>query len=217
MTDKEAMKQMVKALEYCNRSDMKIVEDAITAGRQAIAEAEKQEPVAWIFKPNRELLWPHEIERKNSLELNEYVPLYTKAQPKQEQGEPVAFITPLMESQMFDDWCPYKGNPDPRVVWAAAIESANGLLLGAKQEQGQPVAWRVKVDVKLSDGEVSTTYQLRNTKLSEFDEPLYTTPQQRTWVGLSVFEINDLVENTEFDDYHGLVEAVEAKLKERNK
>jgi len=43
---KEAMKLMVKALEDCNRSDMKIVEDAITAGRQAIAEAEKQEPVA---------------------------------------------------------------------------------------------------------------------------------------------------------------------------
>lgn len=46
-----------------------------------------------------------------------------------------------------------------------------------KQEQAEPVAWRVKVDVKLSDGKVSTTYQLRNTKLSEFDEPLYTKPQ----------------------------------------
>lgn len=44
---------------------------------------------------------------------------------------PVAFITPLMEQQMFDDWCPYKGNPDPRVVWAAAVDAVNGLLLGA--------------------------------------------------------------------------------------
>jgi hypothetical protein len=32
---------------------------------------------------------------------------------------------------MFDDWCPYKGNPDPRTVWASAIDSVNGLLLGA--------------------------------------------------------------------------------------
>jgi hypothetical protein len=50
------------------------------------------------------------------------------------QQEPVAFITPLMEQQMFDDWCPYKGNPDPRVVWAAAVEAVNGLLLGAAQQ-----------------------------------------------------------------------------------
>jgi len=41
------------------------------------------------------------------------------------------YITPLMEQQMFDDWCPYKGNPDPRTVWSAAIDSANGLLLAA--------------------------------------------------------------------------------------
>jgi len=46
---------------------------------------------------------------------------------------------------------------------------------------------------------------------ADFEEAL-----QRTWVGLSVFEIDELVENTEFDDYHGLVEAVEAKLKEKN-
>jgi hypothetical protein len=45
--------------------------------------------------------------------------------------EPVAYITPLMEQQMFDDWCPYKGSPDPRTVWAAAVEAVNGLLLGA--------------------------------------------------------------------------------------
>ena len=61
----------------------------------------------------------------------------------EQQAEPVAFITPLMEQQMFDDWCPYKGNPDPRTVWAAAIESVNGLLLGAyppkAEQQAEPV------------------------------------------------------------------------------
>lgn len=39
---------------------------------------------------------------------------------------------------------------------------------------------------------------------------------ERTWEGLSVFEINDLVENTEYEDYRGLVEATEAKLKAKN-
>ena len=55
-----------------------------------VQSAERGEPVAWIFKPNRELLWPNEVERKNPLELNEYAPLYTtpSAAPVQ---EPVAF------------------------------------------------------------------------------------------------------------------------------
>lgn len=42
-------------------------------------------------------------------------------------------ITPLMEQQMFDDWCPYSGNPDPRTVWSAAIEAVNGLHLTVSQ------------------------------------------------------------------------------------
>lgn len=50
-----------------------------------------------------------------------------------------------------------------------------------------------------------------------FRDLLYQAiPQQRTWVGLSVFEINDLVENTEYEDYHTLVETVEAKLRNKN-
>jgi hypothetical protein len=44
-------------------------------------------------------------------------------------------ISPLDEQQMFDDWCPYKGNPDPRVVWAAAIDAANGLLSGLTESK----------------------------------------------------------------------------------
>ena len=52
------------------------------------------QPVAWIFKPHRELLWPNEVERKNPLELNEYTPLYTTppAQPA-----PIAFEVGLVE------------------------------------------------------------------------------------------------------------------------
>ena len=52
--------------------------------------------------------------------------------------------------------------------------------------------------------------------VATFLVPIADLPPQRTWEGLSVFEINDLVENTEYEDYRGLVEAVEIKLKEKN-
>ena len=55
----------------------------------------------------------------------------------------------------------------------------------AKQEQGEPVAW-LQIGVgPLHDGDVIA----RTTKPKEWNpewwrfEPLYTTPQQRTWVG----------------------------------
>lgn len=47
--------------------------------------------------------------------------------------EQPTYITPLMEQQMFDDWCPYNGNPDPRSVWAAATDAINGLFLSMQQ------------------------------------------------------------------------------------
>jgi len=61
--------------------------------------------------------------------------------------EPVTFILPLDEQQMFDDWCPYKGSPDPRQVWAAAMDAANGILLGASPP-------KLKEWVGLTDDEI---------------------------------------------------------------
>jgi hypothetical protein len=64
-------------LEATNRQ-VEILSDALSESQREVAALKAvQEPVAWIFKPNRELLWPNEVERKNPLELNEYAPLYT--------------------------------------------------------------------------------------------------------------------------------------------
>jgi len=80
----------------------------------------------------------------------------------------------------------------------------------AKQEQGEPVAWMSEDEcIVYTSKQVDGCFQHDHI-------PLYTTPQQRTWVGLSVFEINELVENTEYEDYSDLVERTEAKLKEKN-
>jgi len=50
----------------------------------------------------------------------------------------------------------------------------------AELESQEPVAWRVRVETKLRDGSLDVGYQLRNEKLSAYDEPLYTHPPQRT-------------------------------------
>jgi hypothetical protein len=34
-------------------------------------------PVAWVFAPNNELLWPREVEVTNPIEIDSYYPLYT--------------------------------------------------------------------------------------------------------------------------------------------
>ena len=50
----------------------------------------------------------------------------------------------------------------------------------AELESQEPVAWRIKVETKLRDGSVDVGYQLRNEKMSAYDEPLYNHPPQRT-------------------------------------
>jgi hypothetical protein len=77
----------------------------------------------------------------------------------------------------------------------------------AKQEQGEPVAW------------ISHNAGLYHFKPDESLDPmpLYTTPQQRTWVGLTDEEVNDItcgmIKGWVMEQ---LTRAIEAKLKEKN-
>ena len=83
----EAMKQALQALELCNGAETAdgiviYTDKEITSLRQAIAEAEKQEPVAWMHKqgnyeePSFRQLDDDEISRAW-----EQYPLYTHPQP----------------------------------------------------------------------------------------------------------------------------------------
>lgn len=157
------------------------------------------------------------------------------AQPEQ---EPVAFITPLMEQQMFDDWCPYKGSPDPRVVWAAAIDAVNGLLLGATTpppvteshkrkpdhtednlemvEKQEPVAW-------ITQGGKGWLRWHKSYDDNKDSVPLYTTPPQRTWAGLTEDErtairagVQTYLDMTQYEYGKAVQQATELKLQEKN-
>lgn len=74
----EAMKQMVEALEaYQHNGSVQLFDEAITTGRQAIAEAEKQEPVAWKTDDIELYVREDKFGFYN-------IPLYTRPQPKRE-------------------------------------------------------------------------------------------------------------------------------------
>jgi len=87
------------------------------------------------------------------------------------------------------------------------------------QPEQEPVAWRAWVS-KFPQG--TGSYWVYVTKPimkdSVHNQPLYTTPPQRTWVGLTDEEIEDFV-SALWPVGAGagkLLRAVEAKLKEKN-
>jgi hypothetical protein len=78
----------------------------------------------------------------------------------------------------------------------------------AEAEKQEPVAWQWL-----------TTAHFRKKLPKDAEKgawnPLYTTPQQRTWVGLTDEERKTICEaNNVYHD--GLIEDIEAKLKEKN-
>jgi hypothetical protein len=90
----------------------------------------------------------------------------------------------------------------------------------AKQKQGEPVAYAEQSTLDwLSSGArgpvayVTTTLSKRRD--GEARAPLYTTPKQRTWVGLTDEERHEIMK-LNYARTEWLVHATEAKLKEKN-
>jgi hypothetical protein len=81
----------------------------------------------------------------------------------------------------------------------------------AKQEQGEPVAW-------MSEDECTVYTSKQVDGCFQHDHiPLYTTPQQRTWVGLTDDEIMDSYNEPRSDaEMLAFGRELEAKLKEKN-
>jgi hypothetical protein len=123
--------------------------------------------------------------------------------------EALKLVLPLLEDCVNSYGLKYE-----RPAFVKAITAIKEALAQPEQE---PVAWRVKVETKLRNGLVDVGYQVRSEKLSKHDEPLYTTPPQRTWVGLTDKEIEQL--HTAWvlgGGFRQLCNAIEAKLKEKN-
>ena len=121
-----------------------------------------------------------------------------------------------MNDRLEDHDCKYQRHPATeaeRINILADIETVKEAL--GKQEQGEPVAWLCKKE--------NGHFDVLTDKTCKKCFPVYITPQQRTWVGLTDEEIS------EFDTWHDnreeevgwcnpseIVAYIEAKLKEKN-
>jgi hypothetical protein len=91
----EAMKMALEALEkpsWSHAAAFANIKEAITVLRQAIAEAEKQEPVAWV-ECDGELVWNN---REAAIGRN----LYTAPPPRQ----PWIGLTDEEQQELYDAW-----------------------------------------------------------------------------------------------------------------
>jgi hypothetical protein len=80
-----------------------------------------------------------------------------------------------------------------------------------KQEQGEPVAW-----MDIDEKGAASGLRYWSEPDNRHEVALYTTPQQRTWVGLSDEEIFETHKQVDSMQYLTFGKAIEAKLKERN-
>ena len=76
MTERQALQAEGKHPAPCARHcEAKAFEIEIRSLKSALKQ--QADPVAWVFAPNNELLWPSEVEVTNPIEIDSYQPLYT--------------------------------------------------------------------------------------------------------------------------------------------
>jgi hypothetical protein len=184
---------------------------AITSLRQAISEAEKRKPTAWIYKPHRELLWPNEVECTTPIEKNEYEPLYTTP-PAAPVQKPVALETVY---ETIINWDEGGGKRSRRELARRIVD-----LYTTPQPQQEPVAW---VNWCAATGNRSVSFECESELASQ---PLYFGITQITqnhysneieWVGLTQEDIDIAFDDTqEGGGFNEFARAIEAKLRFKN-
>ena len=114
-------------------------------------------------------------------------------------------------------------------IWREVTDGSAGVPLYTtlpKQEQSEPVAWSYWQSCLNDDGTQTAPWVHRLSKFKPTESiinkditPLYTTPPQRTWVGLTdeeILKFQDIVPNTLGYDLIEFAKAIEQALKERN-
>jgi hypothetical protein len=175
---------------------------AITSLRQAIAEAEKQEP--YVDVVSHWHYWMAEAD-KFRLQLENLRQAIAEAE-KQPTG-PATSADRYFYEAGFEEGR-QQGMKQERALWELA---RIGQEIEAEAEKQEPVAWGMEG----KDGFIFDVICPAEHEREEggYTTPLYTTPQQRTWVGLTDEEVKKIAYN---NIEVKVARAIEAKLKEKN-
>ena len=101
--------------------------------------------------------------------------------------------------------------------WEIADEAITAIKAVLAQPEQEPVAWAMLHD---NGHYIDAIHPDEHARVEgKYIHPLYTTPPQRTWVGLTddeILKFRDIVPNTLGYDLIEFAQAIEAKLKEKN-
>jgi hypothetical protein len=117
--------------------------------------------------------------------------------------------------ELEDMACRYEKDPTPEHI-AKAITAIKEALA---QPQQEPVAYRqwVPETPKLKGHWMLANPDIKDRCLPQGKwEPLYTTPPQRTWQGLTDEDVMAIAFNFDLSSLSLVAKAIEAKLKEKN-
>jgi hypothetical protein len=174
------------------------------------------------------------MNKLNEAQRTWFGPTINEAQPKQEQGEPA----PVQEPVAWMYTSKWKGNERFITRYQSELTTYKADEVwplydhpqpkAEKQEQGEPVGWLDSNDkhAEFMHRDLKAEHDKRGSSTpKEFQIPVYTTPPQRTWVGLTDEEIEQGYETTghyqklrlqdKFAVY-ALAKALDAKLKDKN-
>jgi hypothetical protein len=135
----------------------------------------------------------------------EYIRAMRKTTREEKISRPAVYEVPTEDVQFMSmPMMDYIDLTQKLAIARIAVRELNDRL--AKLEKAEPVG----KFAKFTDG------IWREVTDGSAGVPLYTTPQQRTWVGLTDEEIEALESATDTLEFPQTVRAIEAKLKEKN-
>jgi hypothetical protein len=250
----EAMKQALEALEammeefksydlpYGSKAYAK-AKDATIGLRQAIAEAKKQEPVAWGFQntaitgSNRWMMLREEVPANDQYGGALWTPLYTTPQPQQAssvssiQSDKTSdaekrhycpewdFLEITKDDPEFEACLCFSQKPD---AWVADVGEPP-----TEEEKQEPWQWNdapiktqwgqdmVVADLEIDKDHTVSVYCERDQTKNV--EAMFVPQPQREWVGLTHDERGRIWNAPEnFERAMNFAIAIEAKLKEKN-
>jgi hypothetical protein len=227
----EAMKMALHALNIQTplvQREFELRNSAIEALRQAIEQAEKQEPVAWFvqYEYRHEFLWrkPNELEQKTALEIR---PLYTAPVDAVNISQERVDETAKGEHEpveMFKHWS---------LNWLVGkyygTYISNGILrIHIWNEPTGKVSPR-EIDAGWKDGDdFDHTESLEDYELAVRICEALNAPPKREWVGLTEDEVLECFDSVALGavekenvidkrvNIFNAIKAIEAKLKEKN-